>query len=168
MEIADKIAFQSFVFAPVERTNAMHDVWDRVCDMILSELDLRGCRIMECYRSGCLNNATKNQITITMTVDRDSARKWIPFREGVVKILKWFGLIGVIVRITTGRVIRAGDYLNRELPDNIWNCTAKLGARMGLNSRPNGRAAGEPLDEAASKTQRRSLAPGEKLVLYQD
>lgn len=133
VEIADSIVFQPLIVSPVERTNTMHSVWGRVCRLILSELDLLDCRILECYRSGYSRKAEENKVTITVTVDRNSTRKWKPFRESIIEILKRFNLVGVAVRITKGLVNRAGQYPNKELPDSIWSPGARLGASMGSN-----------------------------------
>lgn len=137
MEIADEKAFWPLVVTPVERTNAMHAAWSRVCHSILSELDLRNCRLVECYRSGYSSNKIENQVTITVTADRGYTKKWRPFREGVVEILKRFDLVGIAVRITIRRVIRAGHCFNRGLPDDIWSRRARTRASIISNSNSN-------------------------------
>lgn len=57
VETADMKSFQHLIYTLVKCTNPMHNAWEKVCDVILSDLDL--CKI-ESYQSGHSDHTVEN------------------------------------------------------------------------------------------------------------
>ena len=97
IEITDRKAFQPPICAPVERSHPMHDAWENICNMSTNEISLEDCRILECYRQGYSDKESENPPMVTVTVERNSQRRWKPVREGIIEILKRFALVIIII-----------------------------------------------------------------------
>jgi hypothetical protein len=140
VEIADQAAFQQALCFPVQRTDSIYPLWDRVCNMILGSFDLKDWRIVECFRYGYSQDVWANPPTIMVAVDRRATRRWNVVREGIVGILRHFGLGNVAVRIYRGRVQLATDPFQHDIPETAFDDKARLGVSLGPGNNPYGSA----------------------------
>ncbi|EEP76151.1 predicted protein [Uncinocarpus reesii 1704] len=127
VEIADPRVFEPMQYSPIFPTDTIYPVWDAVCDAIL-DLDIQGCRAVECFRYGRDTNDQNPQMVI-VTVSPSVKNKFKQTREQIVGILNHFQLQAVGVSIVKGEIERSDTFEQWRLPQD----GPKEGGHAGLS-----------------------------------